>query len=127
MVMVDKLFNCYDQTAATGLGISSENIFVVGGKFIESGLIENIAQSAALMTGWQAIIQQGVEQKIPMGVIGAVKDFQVYFLPNINSEIITQVEVLFRVANATIINGKVKVKDKLAAECELKIFISEQA
>ncbi len=127
MVMVDKLFECNDQKALTGLEIMYDNIFVRKGQFSESGLIENIAQSAALMTGWLAINKQGVEQKIPLGVIGAVKDFQVYFRPEVNSELITQIEVLYRIANATIVNGKVKVNDKLAAECELKIFTSEQA
>jgi len=127
MVMVDKLFECNDQTALTGLEIVSDNIFVRNGQFSESGLIENIAQSAALMTGWLAIHRQKGEQKIPMGVIGAVKDFQVYFLPEVNSAMITQIEVLYLIANATIVNGKVRVNDRLAAECELKIFTSQQA
>ncbi len=126
MVMVDKLFECNDQKAMTGLKILPDNIFVRKGQFSESGLIENIAQSAALMTGWLAINRQEGEQKIPLGVIGAVKDFQVYFLPGVNSEMVTQIEILFRVANATIVNGKVNVNNRLAAECELKIFTSEQ-
>lgn len=126
MVMVDKLFECSDQKALTGLEIVPDNIFMRKGQFSESGLIENIAQSAALMTGWLAINLQEGKQKIPLGVIGAVKDFKVYFLPKINTEIVTQIEILFRVANATIVNGKVNVNNRLAAECELKIFTSEQ-
>jgi 3-hydroxymyristoyl/3-hydroxydecanoyl-(acyl carrier protein) dehydratase len=127
MVMVDKLFECNEQTALTGLEISSDNLFIANGLFSESGLIENIAQSAALMTGWLAMSHTEGEQKIPMGVIGAVKDFQVYFLPGVNSQINTRIEVLYRVANATIVNGKVKLNDKLVAEGELKIFTTEQA
>ena len=70
--------------------------------------------------------QEG-EQKIPIGVIGAVKDFQVYFLPEVNSEIDhSKLRFYIRVANATIVNGKVNVNDRFAAECELKIFTSEQ-
>jgi 3-hydroxymyristoyl/3-hydroxydecanoyl-(acyl carrier protein) dehydratase len=126
MVMVDKLFECNDQKALTGLEIVPDNIFVRNGQISESGLIENIAQSAALMTGWLAINHQEGEQKIPLGVIGAVNDFKVYFLPGVNSEMITQIEVLYRIANATIVNGKVRVNDRLAAKCELKIFTSEQ-
>jgi predicted hotdog family 3-hydroxylacyl-ACP dehydratase len=122
MVMVDKLFECNDMTAVTGLKITPENIFVTNGCFNESGLIENIAQSAALMTGWLAINQQGGEQKIHMGVIGGVKEFQVHFLPKLDSEIITQIEVLYRIANATIVYGKVKVDAGVASEGELKIF-----
>jgi 3-hydroxymyristoyl/3-hydroxydecanoyl-(acyl carrier protein) dehydratase len=122
MVMVDKLFECNEMVALTGLKITRENIFVTNGFFNESGLIENMAQSAALMTGWLAINQKGGEQKIPMGVIGAVKEFQVYFLPSVDSEIITQIEVMYRIANANVVSGKVKVDDRIASEGELKIF-----
>jgi 3-hydroxymyristoyl/3-hydroxydecanoyl-(acyl carrier protein) dehydratase len=122
MVMVDKLIECNDVIALTGLKITPENIFVKNGFFNESGLIENIAQSAALMTGWLAINQQGGEQKIPMGVIGAVKEFKVHFLPSDDSEVITQIAVLYRIANATIVFGIVKVDARVASEGELKIF-----
>jgi 3-hydroxymyristoyl/3-hydroxydecanoyl-(acyl carrier protein) dehydratase len=126
MVMVDTLFDCSEEKAVTGLKILPENIFVKNERFTESGLIENIAQSAALMTGWQAKTNTEGEQKISLGVIGAVKDFQLHFLPELNSQITTEIEVLYKIANATIVNGKVKVGDALAAECELKIFTAEQ-
>ncbi len=126
MVMVDKLLHCNEQNAVTGLEIKPGNMFVKNGVFSEPGLIENIAQSAALMTGWLAVADQNGEQKIPMGVIGAVKDLQVYYLPEINTEVTTEIAVLFRIANATIVSGKVKQNDRLVAECELKIFTSPQ-
>jgi 3-hydroxymyristoyl/3-hydroxydecanoyl-(acyl carrier protein) dehydratase len=124
MVMVDKLLDCNELNAITGLEIIPGNLFVKNGYFSEPGLIENIAQSAALMTGWLALADQNGEQKIPLGVIGAVKDLQVYHLPEINTEVRTEIALLFRIANATIVNGKVKQNGRLVAECELKIFTS---
>jgi len=126
MVMVDKLFECDELKAITGFTVSSENVLVKGGYFTESGLIENMAQSSALMTGWQAMNKRGGEQKIKIGVIGAIKDFRLYILPEVGSEIITEINVLHVIANATIINGKVRVNEKISAECELKIFSSEE-
>jgi 3-hydroxymyristoyl/3-hydroxydecanoyl-(acyl carrier protein) dehydratase len=126
MVMVDSLIDCSEQKAVTGLKILTENIFVINNRFTEPGLIENIAQSAALMTGWQARTNADGEQKISLGVIGAVKDFQLHFFPDVNSQIITEIEVLYRIANATIVTGKVKINADVAAECELKIFTAEQ-
>lgn len=125
MVMVDKLFACTDQKAITGFTIDPGNLLVKDDLFSESGLIENMAQSVALMTGWLASKGQENEQKIPIGVIGAVKDLKVFFLPAAGSHIITELEVLFRVANATIVNGKVSSGDRVSATCELKIFAAE--
>jgi predicted hotdog family 3-hydroxylacyl-ACP dehydratase len=126
MVMVDKLFECDELKAVTGLTVSADNILVKHGYFTESGLIENMAQSSALMTGWLAMNKRGCEQKIKAGVIGGIKDFQLYFLPEVSSEIITEINVLHLIANATIVNGKVMVNDTISAECELKIFSSEE-
>ena len=125
MVMVDKLLECNDQKAITGFKIESENLLVKNDLFSESGLIENMAQSAALMTGWLASMEQNGEQKIPIGVIGAVKDLQVFFLPEAGSEIVTEIKVLYKVANATIVNGKVSSGERISASCELKIFAAE--
>ena len=68
MVMVDKLFECNDQKALTGFEIVADNILVRNGQFSESGLIENIAQSAALMTGWLAINGRKVNKKYQLGL-----------------------------------------------------------
>jgi predicted hotdog family 3-hydroxylacyl-ACP dehydratase len=125
MVMVDKLFDCNSQKAITGFKIETGNLLVKNDLFSESGLIENMAQSAALMTGWLASMEQKGEQKIPIGVIGAVKDLQVFLLPKAGSEIVTEIEVLYKVANATIVNGKVISGDRISASCELKIFAAE--
>ena len=126
MVMVDILYECTDQKALTGLKITHENIFVREEHFNESGLIENIAQSAALMTSWPTKRKEADEQKVSMGVIGAVKGFHLHFLPVVHSQITTEIEVLYKIANATIVNGKVKMNNRIAAECELKIFAVEQ-
>ena len=125
MVMVDKLFACTDQKAVTGFTIEHGNLLVKDDHFSESGLIENMAQSAALMTGWLASTEQKGEQKIQIGVIGAVKDLQVFFLPMAGSEIVTVIEVLYKVGNASIVNGKVSSGDRVSATCELKIFAAE--
>jgi predicted hotdog family 3-hydroxylacyl-ACP dehydratase len=125
MVMVDKLLECTGQKAITGFKIEPGNLLVKNDLFSESGLIENMAQSAALMTGWLASMEQDGEQKNPIGVIGAVKDLQVFFLPLAGSDILTEIEVLYKVANATIVTGKVISGDRVAATCELKIFAAE--
>lgn len=125
MVMVDKLFECDELKAITGLTVSADNIMVKLGHITESGLMENMAQSTALMSGWLEMNRDKGEQKIKAGVIGGIKDFQLYFLPEAGSEIITEIVVLHRIANASVVTAKVSAGRKISAECELKIFTSE--
>jgi predicted hotdog family 3-hydroxylacyl-ACP dehydratase len=125
MVMIDKLIHCDEQKARSSFTIEPDNIFVDKGFFSEAGMIENMAQTSALMTGWLNINQNTGEQKMKLGVIGAVKDLTVYFLPEINSEITTEIEVIYKVANASVVKGRVTVAEKLACECEMKIFMTD--
>ncbi len=59
MVMVDKLIECDNYKTITSLTIREDNILSQKGYFTEAGLVENIAQSAALRIGWLAVNQQG--------------------------------------------------------------------
>ena len=54
-VMVDKLIDFKENTIIAGLTIPKENIFVQLGVFKEPGIIEHMAQSVALYTGYQFI------------------------------------------------------------------------
>jgi hypothetical protein len=58
----------------------------------------------------------------PMGVIGSVKNFKLFRLPQVNTEINTEVVVQAEIFNATLISGKVMAGDEVLAEGELKIF-----
>lgn len=122
MVMVDKLFECTGDSGTTGFTIPPDNILVKDGRFTEPGLVENIAQSCALMTGWLGRSEIQGEQKSKMGVIGGIKDLRIYFLPEAGTEIITEIQVVHRIGNATIVNGKVRAGERISVECELKIF-----
>ena len=126
MVMVDKLIYSDEQKTITVFNIKEENIFCSSGHFLEAGLIENIAQSAALRTGWTAMHRAGFKmKKPPVGVIGAVKNLRIFRLPEVNTEIKTEITVLTEIFNATLISGRVKAGDEVLAECEMKIFLQE--
>jgi predicted hotdog family 3-hydroxylacyl-ACP dehydratase len=127
MVMVDKLFECGSEKAVTGFTAKSDNVLVRDGHFSESGLIENMAQSSALMTGWLARNNHKGERKIEIGVIGGVKDFRLYHSPEAGTEISTEIRVLYKIGNASIVHGIVKINDNISAECELKIFTSGES
>lgn len=124
MVMIDELITCDKDEALTKFRIPDDSLFSEHGLFTETGLLENIAQTAAARIGW--LIQQHLhkdESKIPIGVIGAVKDFKLFFLPEVRSELTTQLMVSHEIMNAVIVKGSVKANGKTAAECEMKIFL----
>lgn len=127
MIMVDGLLYHDEQKSRTCLQIESDNMFVIGDVFTEAGLIENIAQSAALRMGWMGYqeMKEGEDIKPKVGVIGAVKNFTLYQLPTVGTEINTEINIQTEIFNATIISGKITAGEELLAECEMKIFLQE--
>ncbi len=122
MVMLSNLLKFTDNSATTCLNITDDNIFCNNGVFQESGLIENIAQTAAAMNGYAALMKK---EKVKLGFIGAVKNLNIYKLPEVNSTIKTTVSIQNKVMNVDIIKGVVMQEDSVIAECEMKIFLDE--
>lgn len=120
IVMVDKLIAVEEGKTTTGLTISPENIFVQDGLFREPGIIEHIAQSAALGAGY-ACRSEGEE--VPIGFIGAIKNLTINFLPEVYSDLTTEITIEYQVMDATLIRGCVFFQGRLVAECEMKIFL----
>jgi hypothetical protein len=120
IVMVDKLISASDGKTVSGFTIQADNIFVENGIMQEPGIIENVAQSAALGVGYVCSIKN---EKVPLGFIGAVKNLKIYGLPAVGAELKTEIQVDYEVFEATLITGKVYSADKLLAQCEMKIFL----
>jgi predicted hotdog family 3-hydroxylacyl-ACP dehydratase len=128
MVMIDKLFFSDAEKCITGLHISEENIFCSDGLFREPGLIENMAQTAAVHAGYNSSMQatEGAYKGAPIGFIGAIKDLKIHFQPSVNSEITTEIKITHQIFEATVVNAFVSCNGDKAAECELKIFIKKE-
>ncbi len=123
MAMVDGLLECDSEKTISTLTISTGNLFVEGGFFKEPGLIENIAQTAALQSGYNASI---LKKEPPVGFIGSVKRMKIYFLPKVGDRLQTKVTTLMAMENISIIKGVVTVSEKLLAEGEMNIFLQEK-
>lgn len=125
--MVDKLWFNDETTTISGFTIKKENIFCQDGFFSESGIIENIAQTAALRVGYMVSLMEknGEKVKPPVGYIGAIKRLIIHQLPEVGSELRTEVVIQQVVFDVTIITGKTTVNDETIAECEMKIFLKK--
>jgi len=120
-VMIDALVYSDEKVTRTTFQVRAENIFVVEGLFREAGLLENIAQTAAARVGY---IIQKENKPAPMGYIGAVKNFEVYGLPRVNQELVTEITITNQIFDITVITGMITCNEKIIAQCEMKIFIT---
>lgn len=121
IVMIGGILEVKDNVTRTGLQIAPDNLFVEEGVLQSPGLLENMAQTAAARVGY---IAQQENTPVPIGFIGAVKDFEVFECPPAGSFIETTTEIVSQVFNATMVAAKVQLNGKVMAQCELKIFIN---
>lgn len=99
-VMVDKLFSYTEDSILSGYRIDEKNIFVESGRFAEAGLIEHMAQSVALHTGYQYFLKN---EPAPTGYIGSIKEITISALPSVNDEIVTAVSILQEFMGITLV------------------------
>ena len=124
IVMVDELLYTDETTTRCGFTVLASNIFAENGVFGEPGLVENIAQTAAAGVGYKA---SQTKEPVPVGYIGAIKDLHIFSLPKIGDHLVTEVSVVNKVFDVTLVNGSIYCNDTLAATCEMKIFISKSS
>lgn len=119
-VMVDKLIDIEKHSATSSFKILKDNLFIKDGRFQECGLIENIAQTAAAMSGYNNRLSGKAAE---IGFLGAVKNLQIYKLPDVDSCLTTVVTLKNQVMNVNLIKGLIRQGNSLIAECEMKVFL----
>ncbi|HEX6225817.1 MAG TPA: 3-hydroxyacyl-ACP dehydratase [Chryseolinea sp.] len=119
IVMVHALVEADDNHAVTELAVEPDNVFVSNGRLIEPGLVENIAQTAAMHVGYQCSLKN---IPIPIGYIAAVKDLKIKDLPKQNTRISTSVRITNKVLDVTVVEGRIEQGGNLLCSCEMRIF-----
>ncbi|TMM58516.1 hypothetical protein FEE95_03535 [Maribacter algarum] len=122
-VMVDKLRFYSDKKIISSLTISEENILTNNGDFSEPGLIENMAQTIALHTGYKYFLAQ---KPAPTGYIGAIKKAEIFELPRISKELTTSVEIIHDIMGVTLVHAKVVCDGLLIAQSEMKTALAPE-
>lgn len=122
-VMVGKLLFTDEMSTRGSFTIEPDNVFVKNNVFQEAGLMENIAQTAALRAGYVA---QTENKPVAVGYIGAVGNFEIFDLPKAGDEIETEIRVENQIFDVTVLLGKVWHNENLLAQCEMKLFISNK-
>ena len=123
-VMIGCLTQIDEVRTVTETVISPQNIFVDDGQFSASGLIENIAQSCAARIGF--VNKYILHNDIQIGVIGAVKNFQVVSLPKAGQTINTTVDTVSEVVGMTLAKATVTCEGEVLATTDIKIGVRSE-
>jgi len=120
-VMVDKLLYFSKNKVISGLTISEENIFSFQSMFTASGLVENMAQTVALHTGYQYFLKN---EPAPTGYIGAIKKVEIDTFPKVGDQLITSVTILHEIMGVTLVTSQVECNGKIIATSEMKTVLA---
>ena len=121
-VMIGNLLSSDEKKTVTNFTIDKNNIFCSEGLFREPGLVENIAQTAAARVGYECL---KANIPVPIGFIGAIKNLKIHFLPEENATLQTEIRIDYEILDFTLITGEVYLNERLAATCEMKIFLKK--
>ncbi|MEN2398417.1 hypothetical protein GKZ90_0001395 [Flavobacterium sp. MC2016-06] len=121
-VMVDKMYAYTETSLVSGLKIQNDNIFSSDTLFLEAGLIEHMAQSVALHTGYQFFLKNEIA---PTGYIGSIKEIEIKKLPQINDTIQSTVTILQEFAGITLVDIVTTLNNEQIASGQMKTVLAK--
>lgn len=119
IVMIDGILKADFDSIVSVFTPQASNIFCSNGYFTESGLIENMAQTAAAKAGLRI---KGAGNKPLLGFIGSIKNLKIYNLPPVGATFETHLRITGEVMNVNLASAYVLLNGERLAECEFKIF-----
>lgn len=121
-VMVDAMHSYSETSLVAGLEIQRDNIFVSNDTFLEAGLIEHMAQSVALHTGYQYFLRNEIA---PTGYIGSIKEIEIKRLPKLSDNIQSQVTILQEFAGITLVDIVTTLNNEEIARGQMKTVLAK--
>lgn len=121
-VMVDTLIDYSEEHIVSWFTVTSTNILVADNHFTAPGLIENMAQTIALHTGYKYYLKK---RPAPTGYIGAIKKAEIVELPQVSQKLVTTVHILHDIMGVTLVQAKVESEGTLFATSEMKTALAQ--
>ncbi|MEZ4801481.1 MAG: hypothetical protein R2797_01820 [Gelidibacter sp.] len=122
MLMVDGLVYFDGEKAVSNFTVAISNIFVDKTHFSEPGLVEHMAQSAALLTGYRHKIQN---LPVKDGFIASIKNLKIERLPKVNDVIATEVKIAYGLPTMSIVHITSKTDEIDIASAEMTLVLRE--
>ncbi|CAA9195699.1 hypothetical protein ACHRVW_02035 [Flavobacterium collinsii] len=121
-VMVDKMYSFTETSLVAGLKIQNDNVFSDNDTFLEAGLIEHMAQSVALHTGYQFFLKN---ETAPTGYIGSIKEIEIKKLPKVNDTIQSTITILQEFAGITLVDIVTYLNNEEIANGQMKTVLAK--
>lgn len=122
IVMVDVVQSLTDKSVDTALTVKTDNIFVENGVLREAGMIEHIAQTAAIFAGYPAFRDGGQPR---LGYIGELRKFKITALPRLADTLVTHLDLVAEAAGVTLVEAHTCVAGNCVAEGQMKVFLKD--
>ena len=124
MLMADFILELTPETVITSFEIKPDNIFVLNNELVESGLIENVAQTCSSILGQSFFQNPDVETKV-IGFITSIKKIEIFALPKVGDNIISKASLISKYENICNIFCETFIDDQLLIRAEINLFIQE--
>lgn len=132
MLMVDMILEMDDEKVETTFEIKEGNMFLENGFFIESGLVENMAQTCSSVVAKDYFIDENKKDKTGVNVVGfisGIKTLKIHILPQVNDVIYTKALLVSKFITDSYSLCTMKCQtfraDELLLEGEITLFIQE--
>lgn len=119
-IMIDTLCYLDDAVIIAEFTITEDNIFVQESYFHEPGIMEHMAQSAALRSTLKA---QQKGEETPLGYFAGIKKFNLYKCPKINATLKTTVRNIVVLDKATVVNVETVCNEHMVATAEMSFYM----
>lgn len=119
--MVDTLTDYSENHIVSRFTVHPDNLLIEKDRFSAPGLIENMAQTVALHTGYKYYLNK---QPAPTGYIGAIKKTEIFRLPKVMQNVTTTVKILHDIMGVTLVEAKVECNGVLLASAEMKTALA---
>lgn len=132
MLMVDLILKMDDEYVETVFEINADTIFIQNNLFIESGLIENMAQTCSSIVAKQYLVDennQDIEGANVLGFISAIKTLKIIELPKVGEVIHAKAKLVSKFVTESYslctMSCSTFCGEKLLLEGEINLYIQE--
>ncbi|WP_430614486.1 hypothetical protein [Flavobacterium sp. JP2137] len=122
IVMVDTLWSFGQTQVVAGLTVMGNNILADAGVLQEAGLIEHMAQTVALHTGYDFFCKGLVA---PVGYIGSIKEIVIYRLPRVSDKIVSTAHILQEFMGVTLVEVETTLNGEVLAKGQMKTVVAQ--
>ena len=123
IVLVDRLLESDEEKSVSDFEIREDCVFVENGRLVLAGLMENIAQTCALRTGYNAL---NIGGRVRVGVIGGVKQVTISRFPVVGERLTTIVREVLNMDPAMLFSAEIRVGNEVVASGEMKVFLNDE-